>query len=427
MRMVLCLLACVSIGGVSLAQTAKYQKAEAEAVEQIQAAWIEAVNLAVAGGHGVLRMRAIDEARVAGVAGDALREAETGLMLPQPFGLKDGTEAAGILEATRKRVASAVEPVLAQAPPASAKVRFVEFLTRALEGDPKNQKTLALFQKRTATALAAKDWPLLRTLLMRAGELDPVGYTSGKYQLAEKAILQEDGALVVRAPDHQLQARVVLPEGWSPKKKWPMFVAFIGPNFAHGMMLEELKAKAAKKPYILVMGMTISNGEELKPGKLPYSAAIIERYADTQTKLRRIEWDEIGLLSLLPEIRRRFSAEERFFMAGYGSGAFILQFWLQHHAEQLLGALSGSGNYYAVLVESDAKSPADGGCPVLIVTGSKDPSGPIRIFPQSDQAAQRLKDIGFTRVERRHLEGRSQEAYFELGLELLDKITAKKK
>jgi hypothetical protein len=426
MRMGLCLLACTSIAGISLAQTAKYQKAEAEAIEKIQAAWIEAVNLAVAGGHGVLRMRAIDEARIAGVGGDALREAEIGLMLPQPYGLKDGIEAAGILEATRKRAASAVEPVLAQDPPASAAGRFVEFCIRALEGDPKNAKTLALFQKRTATALAAKDWPVLRTLLLRAGELDPVGYTSGKYQPAEKAILQEDGALVVRAPEHQLQACVVLPEGWSPKKKWPMFVASIGPNFAHRAMLDELKVKAAKKPYILVLAMTITNGNDLAPEKLPYAKPIVERYADMQLRPQRIEWDEIGLLSVLSEIRRRFSAEEKFFMAGYGSGAFVLQFWLQHHADQLLGACSGSGNYHP-FVEQGAVSPANGGCPVLIVTGSKDPSGPIRIFSQSDQAAQRLKDIGFTRVERRHLEGRTQEAYFELGLELLDKIVAKKK
>jgi hypothetical protein len=205
-----------------------------------------------------------------------------------------------------------------------------------------------------------------------------------------------------------------------------MFVAVVGANCAYESMLKELASKARSKPYILVVPMTIGNANEIPAAKLPYPATVLDRYADVQRRPQRLEWDEIGVMSALAEIRQRFSGSERFFLTGYSGGAFLMHFWLQHHVEQLLGACSGSGNYWQ-WCEQGARTPEAGGCPVLIVSGSKDEAGPPRIFPQSDQAAKRYQDLGFTQVERRHLEGRDHEPFYELGLELLDKITSKKK
>ena len=39
-----------------------------------------------------------------------------------------------------------------------------------------------------AAAVSAKDWPLVRVLVMRAAELDPEGYKAGKYTAAERAL-----------------------------------------------------------------------------------------------------------------------------------------------------------------------------------------------------------------------------------------------
>jgi alpha-beta hydrolase superfamily lysophospholipase len=130
-----------------------------------------------------------------------------------------------------------------------------------------------------------------------------------------------------------------------------------------------------------------------------------------------------GVHSLLPEIRRRYNCDERHFMTGYSGGGFLTHLWLQHHSDQLAGACLGSANYLEY-VEKGAVPPKDGGCPVLIVSGSLDSAGKVRIFPQSDQAHQRLRSIGFKQAERRHLEGRDHEAFYELGLELLAKIRA---
>jgi hypothetical protein len=407
-------------------QAAKYDKAETEALQKIQAAWIEAATKAASGKHEVLLMRSIDEARIAGAGADTLRDEESALMVARAYAPRqDGAEAAGILAASRTAAGAAVQSLLALDPPAASLARFAEHLARALEVDPKNAKALALYQKRTAAALAGKDWNVLRTLVMRAAELDPAGYKAGKYSGAEQA-LAGNGGLVVRGRDHLLQATVVLPDGWTAKKTWPMFVSIVGANCAYDSMLDELKRKAAKKPFILVVAKTIANANELEFAKLPYPKSVMERYGDLQRRPQRVDWDEIGLLSVLAEIRQRFAAQERFFMTGYSGGAFLVHHWLQHRSEQLLGACAGSGNYSST-AEQGAVKPADGGCPVLIVSGSRDQAGPPRIFPQSDQAAKALKDLGFTQVDRRHLENRDHEAFYELGLELLEKITAKKK
>jgi hypothetical protein len=426
MRSTLCMFLLAAIATAVFAQASKYEKTEAEVLPKIQEAWLDAVKKASAGNHEVLRIRAIDEARVAGAGDEVMKEPEGAVVALRNYApFKDGAEAAAILDSTRAAVGGLVQPLLALDPPPALVGRFAEHVIRALEADPKNAKTVALFQKRASVALAAKDWPVLRALVMRAAELDPAGYGAGKYKTAEQAIAS-NGGLVVRGRDHLLQALVVLPEGWTAKKTWPMFVAIVGANCAYDSMLEELKRKAAKKPYILVVAKTISNANELEVGKLPYPKSVMGRYVDLQRRPRRLEWDEIGMLSVLAEVRQRYSGQERYFMTGYSGGGFLLYFWLQHHSDQLLGACAGSSNYHSFL-EQGAVKPSDGGCPVLIVSGSKDEAGPPRIFPQSDEALKALQAAGFSQVERKHLENRDHEAYYELGLELLDKVVAKKK
>jgi hypothetical protein len=262
---------------------------------------------------------------------------------------------------------------------------------------------------------------------MRAADLDPEGYQKGKYKNAEKALASQ-GGIIVRGRDHLMQAYVAVPEGWSPKKTWTMFVGIVGANCMYEREFGQMKEKGARKPYILVVPMTIGNSNQIW-SRIPYPPAVNERYFPTggaKQSMQSLEWDELGLLAVLAEIRRRYSGEEQFFLTGYSGGAHPLYWWLQHHPEQLVGACGASANYWEG-TENGAEPPEGGGCPVLIVTGSKDEAGPPRVFPQSDQAAKRLKELGFTRVERRHLDGRDHEPFYELGLELLDQIMAERK
>lgn len=169
---------------------------------------------------------------------------------------------------------------------------------------------------------------------------------------------------------------------------------------------------------------SIGNGNELNLDKLPYPKPVMQRYADMIRRPQRLAWDEQGMMANLAEIRRRFNAEERFFLTGYSGGGFVLYLWLLHHSEQLLGAAAGSANYWGAFLENGKTDPQGGGCPVLIVTGSNDSAGKERIFPQAEEAAKKLAEFGFKDIDKRHLAGRSHEPFYELGLELLDKLVA---
>jgi hypothetical protein len=419
--------AALAAGAVVAQGASKYQTTEATALEAVSDAWVACAAKALDGGHELLPMHAIDQARMAGAADGVVKEAEAGLMKPRPVGpTKDGAESGDLLAEARARAGTAVEPLVGLDPPPTSTVRHAEHLWRALEADPKNAKALAAYQKRTGVAVGAKDWAAVRAHVMRARELDPEGYRSGRYKAAEQA-LAKNGGIVVRGSRHPLQAYVVLPAAWSPKKKWPIFVAIVGANCAYERQLEELTAKAGRSPFILVVAMTLSNANDLPLEKLPYPASMTRRYLSLQTRAQRAAWDEQGLPGAIDEIRQRFSGDERFFMTGYSGGGFLTHYWLQHHSDQLVGACLSSANYAADLCEPGAIAPADGGCPVLIVSGSRDQAGPPRIFPQSDEAAKRLAAFGFTQVDRRHLENRDHEAFYELGLELLAKCVAKRK
>ncbi len=415
-----------AIAAPIVCQAPKYEKLEAEALEKIRATWIDTAKKAMEANHERLGLRALDEAHLAGATPEAVKDLEPQTLKARRLEVpKDAPGAADLLKAARIADGAAVQPLLALQPPAAAGQRFNEHLVRGLLAEPGNAKLTALYQKRTAAALASKDWSALRSLVMRAAEVDPDGYKAGKYKSAEQTLVK-NGGLVVQGQEHPMQAYVVLPDDWTPKKTWPLFVSIAGANCAYDSLLAELTKKAAKKPYILVVAMTLSNANELPFGKVPYPKIMVDRFGDMQTRPARMTWDITGLESVLAEIRRRYAGEEPFFMTAYSGGGFFLHYWIQHHADQLVGACCASTNYDA-WIEFEATNPSNGGCPILIVTGSKDEAGPPRIFPQCDQAEKRLKEMGFTQVERKHLPNRDHEAYFEFGLELLDKIRASAK
>lgn len=410
------------------AQSGKFDKAEAETLVKLQEIWTGTATKAAAGNHDLLLRLALDEARDAGAKGDAIDNVESKYMAPRNYAVaKDGPESGELLRSAKAAAASAVDPLLALDPPESAATRFARHLQRFLEADGKNAKRIQLHQKRAAAALGKKDWDTLRLLVMRAAELDPDGYKGGKYAPAETA-LARNGGIVVRGRDHIMQAYVVLPDGWTAKKTWPLFVAIVGANCAYQSLLEELTRAASKKPAVLVIPMTISNANELPFQKLPYARETMTPYADLGRRPQRLMWDEQGLASVLSEVRSRFGGEERFFLTGYSGGGMLTYFWLQHHAGQLFGACLASANYWD-FCEQGTVPPVDGGCPVLIVSGTLDSAGKERIFPQSDQGTARLKSLGFTQVERRHLTGRDHEAFYELGFEVFENArkAAKKK
>ena len=58
------------------------------------------------------------------------------------------------------------------------------------------------------------------------------GYKAKRYRKAESTLLGRK-RLVVRGPNHPMGAYVVLPEKWTPKKTWPLFVAIVGANCSY--------------------------------------------------------------------------------------------------------------------------------------------------------------------------------------------------
>lgn len=409
----------------------KFMAADEVAQEATKQAWLKAASQCAEQWTDDRRfantvMQILDEAAELDLASEALGKIGRFWSEPSAFQMPvpDSKEALDILAACRKEIGAASEAVLkVPSTPGQAGI-LATHLQRALTVDPGHKAKTEQYRKMTNEARAKENLPVLRTLVMRAAELDPEGYAGKKYTTAEELLVKKEGGITVQGRDHYLQALVRLPADWSPKKKWPMVVAVVGANCAYRSQLDQLVKDHGNRKSILVVPLTISNANEFEYGKMPYPKSRLERMNTLDRRPQRLWSDIRGLASVLQEIRRRFSGEDEFFMTGYSGGGFLTYAWILHYPETLRGACLASANYMNY-VEGDARSPVGPGCPILVVTGAQDSAGEARIFPQSDEGTAALKRLGFQNVERRHLPNRGHESFYELCFELFDSIQSK--
>jgi len=236
-------------------------------------------------------------------------------------------------------------------------------------------------------------------------------HPEGDYTALVAGLAQRDVA-IIQGKDHTMVGWIALPKGWKKGRKYPVLVTVdgAGSNFL-GAARGVARARG-KRPWIVLAPCTFANTNALTPRKYPwYDRALVERM--DKDRSGRFEFDTQGLLALIETIKEQFGGKERFAITGFSGGGFLTYGITLLHPERVRFAVPACANF-AGAGAADAEAPKDGGPPIHIYTGEKDPhrtwthgkvDGVPGIEPQTDHAMKVLTDKGFTNVKRAMLPG----------------------
>ncbi len=360
----------------------RLEKQAAKEAEKIAATWVDlARDLAKRG------MRS--------AAADALGRAEA--LLPEAEGLKDVRAEVDALEGDKDLDPDA-EKLVAKAKAAAAKgcERMSKVFARETE-DPRYTR-----------------------YLIEAFLLEPT-----KPRQAKVADLAKKAPLLLQVPGHPMAAYVSFPSAWKPGKEWPVLVSVEGAGSNFKGNAEEFRNARGSRPFITVSPHALSCTNEVKLDRYPaYSKELVEKWNG-----RRIEFDVPGLLGILDFLHEGFGASEKVAITGFSGGGFLCYAMVLEHPERILCAAPACPNFQPGLAEG-AKTPDDGGPPIHIMTGEKDPNRllthgttPPGIEEQTDWAVKALADHGFTKVTRVMLPGVAHQALPAQVWTFLDSVT----
>lgn len=304
--------------------------------------------------------------------------------------------------------------------------RLEAYYAEAFHLDPGNPGRLKRFRALVAGVARKGDTGRVRRLLETAGRCDPEGTATGVY-LESEASIGRNAMLQLKAPDHPLQAYVLLPPKWSPKKKWPIAVYVDGASSEFEAAAWRHRRQLNTTSFIVVVPMTLSNAREPQLDDLPYTEHDLVQHGATGGTLDRIGFDAGGLASLLELVRSKFRGEDGIFLTGFSGGGMLVYWWLHHHPEQLRAAAPASANYYAILTKGGRGRVADGGPPVLVITGANDKVGEVRVFPQTKQAVAALEALGCRDLRREHLSDRAHEPFTEEVFAFFEQVRKKRR
>ncbi|MDA1195000.1 MAG: alpha/beta hydrolase-fold protein [Planctomycetota bacterium] len=237
---------------------------------------------------------------------------------------------------------------------------------------------------------------------LTALELDP-----SKSRLQAIAAPAMKSPLLLRSPTHEAAAYVSLPSGWKPGKTYPVLVSVDGAGANFLGNANAFKGGRGSRAFITVAPHALSCTNAIEPAKFPaYSQALIDKWNGN-----RVAFDVPGLLAMLDFLRAHFGAEEKVAITGFSGGGNLCYGFLLAHPERVLCAAPACANFQPGLAQG-AQKPAEGGPPVHVMTGEKDPhrdlthgKTPPGIEQQTDWAMKAFEENGFTNVKRTMLPG----------------------
>jgi poly(3-hydroxybutyrate) depolymerase len=252
-----------------------------------------------------------------------------------------------------------------------------------------------------------------RNKIARAGELLArlqKAHPGGDYLSLEADLAKRD-VVLIGGKDHPIVGWLSLPDGWKKGKTFPVLVTVdgAGSNFL-GAARGSAKRRG-KRPWIVLAPCTLVNTNALAAKKYPwYDAALLERMGPDGRA--RFAWDVAGLLALLDTVSERFGGEEKFAITGFSGGGNLTYGMTLLHPARIRFAMPACANFGGHGA-ADAAKPENGGPPVFIYTGEKDPhrtwtfgkKGNPGIEPQTDNAVKVLEEKGFLNIKRAMLPG----------------------
>jgi len=159
---------------------------------------------------------------------------------------------------------------------------------------------------------------------------------------------------------------------------------------------------------IVLAPCTLANTNKLSENKYPfYSKELLDKHNPN-----RFAFDLEGLLGLLKIASERYGSRDKITITGFSGGGNLCYGFTLTNPGRVLCAAPACANFSGMGLR-DLKRPENGGPPIHIMTGAKDPHRDFTfgnknspgIEPQSDRAQGALENGGFTRVKRTMLPG----------------------
>jgi hypothetical protein len=306
--------------------------------------------------------------------------------------------------------------------------RFDAYVLDALAWDPSPAR-LAKTKKAVDDAVSGNHFDEAGRLLVGVKRVDVEGVAAGKYEKTEVELATKD-VLLLGSDEHPLVGYVSLPKDWTKGKSYPVLVGVEGAgcNFL-GYCRSFVNARASR-PVIVVAPITLSNtnADKLNLATYPcYTKSIIETWGGAKA----LQFDGPGVDALVAVVRKRFGGEEKAFYTGFSGGGMYTYFKLFQDPAHVRGAAPACGNFGGGGLEG-APGVTDGGPPVHLFTGEKDPNRDAvagkapGITGQTDLAQQNLEKLGYKNVVRTDVKGAGHNAFPELVWKFVDQVLGTK-
>lgn len=334
---------------------------------------------------------------------------------------------AGALAKQRKtvgpRVAALYEKLAASASESSAVAD--DRLFRAVAWDPAASR-IQKVRRAIDDAASSNRADVAGRLLVRLKRADRDGAAQGRYDKLEIEMASKD-AVLLGSESHDLVGYVSLPKGWAKGKSYPVLVDVDGAGSNFLGSLRSFASARASRPVILLAPVTFSNTNDLDPKKYAvYPKALVEEW--NAKNGRRHEFDGPGVDALLEVIRKRFGGEEKVFLTGFSGGGQYTYWKLFQDPAHVRGAAPACANFAGAGLQGAPGAGADGGPPVHLLTGEKDPhrdavfGKPPGIEQQTDHAEENLRRLGYKRVQRTMVKGAGHDAFPALVWKFVDSV-----
>lgn len=402
------------------ADPAAETKLRAEAAKSVAeyAAWCSA--------HGAKKDGAEAAAEAESLDAQAPKLAETKSALDALS--EDAADAAAAVTKQRltsgPKIASAYEKLAALEHDPKDSGRFEQYVLRGVAWDPSPAR-IGKARKAVDDAASGGHAEEAGRLLVGLKRIDAAGAAAGKYERVENELATKD-VLLLGSDAHALVGWLSLPKGWTKGKSYPVLVDVDGAGCNFLGSLRTFSGLRAARPVIVLAPVTFSNTNDMKPETYPcYPASLVAEWNAKNGK--RHEFDGPGVDALLDVIRKRFGGEERVFLTGFSGGGQYTYWKLFHDPAHVRGAAPSCANFGGAGLDGAPGAGGDGGPPVHLFTGEKDPyrehvNTEPGIESQTDLAEQNLKRLGYTHVERTQVKGAGHDALPALVWRFIDQV-----
>ena len=376
---------------------------EAKLKSQVAAEIVKAADACTAGGAKTGAESLLAEAEALDPKAAGLDEAKIALEALEADAADAEARAQKARAAAKSRIAPLFDKLGALDHAPADDGRFLDYTMRAFQWDPK-PRTSTLLKRAKAALESDAPWTGAR-LLARIRKADPEGTQTGKYDAAD-IDLAKSNKLMLASADGQVLAWVSFPKDWSRTKKLPIAVGVEGAGCGFQGYFNGLVGSRGSRSVICVTPISTSNtnADNINPKTYPmYDPAWLESVKNDVVK--RMEVEGPGMEAILADLHERFGADEKVFHTGFSGGGIYTYWRLFQHPDKVRGAAPACGNFGGLGLQG-APGVTDGGPPVFLMMGEKDPHREFThgdknqpgIEPQTNMAAENLEKLGYTHV-----------------------------